>query len=131
MLKMATQKVNRFCYSCEELYNENDRFCIKYGDKRIWTLDSKGNNGLIESKISKSLDVYIKEKGKERRGSFKPKFLQNVNKPRKSNRKAPDLLAEVVVNVDLIETNENDIVSIKRGSRLAIKLLSNLFLKKI
>ena len=84
---MATQKVDRFCHSCEELYDENDRFCVKCGDKRIWTLDSKGNNGLMESKIWKSLDVYIKEKGKERIGSFKPKFLQNVNKPRKSAEK--------------------------------------------
>ena len=81
--------------------------------------------------MSKSLDVYIKEKGKERRSSFKPKFLQNVNKPRKSNRKAPDSLAEVVINVRLIETNEKGFVSIKRGSRLAIKVLSNLFLEKI
>ena len=62
---MATQKVDRFCHSCRELYDKNDRFCVKCGDKRRSSLDSEGNNGLKGSKMPKSLDEYIKEKGKE------------------------------------------------------------------
>ena len=37
---MATQKVYRFCHSCGELYDENDRFCLKWGYKRRSTLRS-------------------------------------------------------------------------------------------
>ena len=55
---MAAQKVGRFCHSCGELYDENNRFCVT-------TLDSECNNGLRKSKIPKSLDEYMKEKGKE------------------------------------------------------------------
>ena len=32
--------------------------------------------------------------------------MQNANKSSKSNRKAPNLRAEVVIKVDLIEANE-------------------------
>ena len=42
---MAIQKVDRFCHLCGEFYHENDRFCVKCGDKRRSTLDSEGNNG--------------------------------------------------------------------------------------
>ena len=95
---------------------------MKCGDKRRSTLDSEGNNGLKENKRPKSLDEYIKEKRRERGVFFKPKFLQNANKSSKSNSKAPNLHAEVVINIGLIEANEKGIVSIKRGSRLAIKI---------
>ena len=74
---MATQKADRFCHSCGKLYDESGRFCVKCGDKRRSTLDSEGNNGLKESKRPKSLDEYIKGKGKER-GFFKPKCLQKM-----------------------------------------------------
>ena len=111
----------------ESYYDENDRFCVRCGDKRRATLDSEGNNGLKESKRPKSLDEYIKEKGKERGGFFKLKFLQNANRSSKSNRKAPNSRAELVINVDLIEANEKGIVSIKRGSRLAIKIAKKFF----
>ena len=121
---MATQKVDRFCHS---LYDENDRFCVKCRGKRRSTLDSESDKGLKGSKRSKSLDEYIKEKGKERGGFFEPKFLQNANKSSKSNRKAPNSRAEVVINVGLIEANEKGIVSIKRGSRLAIKIAKKFF----
>ena len=40
----------------------------------------------------------------------------------KATEKTPNSRAEVVINVGLIEANEKDIVSIKRGSRLAIKI---------
>ena len=96
--------------------------CVKCGDKRRSTPDSEGNNGLKESKRAKSLDEYIKEKGKERVGFFKPKFLQNANKSGKSNRKAPNSRAEVVISVGLTKANEKGIISIKRGSLLAIKI---------
>ena len=120
---MATQKVDRFCHSLGELYNENDRFCVKCGDKRRSTLDSEDHKGLQESKRPKArINEYIKEKGKERGGFFKPKFLQNANKSSKSNRKSPNSCAEVVINVGLIEANEKGIASIKRGSRLAVKI---------
>ena len=48
----------------------------------------------------------------------------------KTNRKAPNSRAEVVINVGLIETNEKGIVSIKRGSRLAIKIAKKLSAKE-
>ena len=57
---MATQKVDGFCHSYGELYDESDRFCVKCVDKRRSTLDSEGNNGLKESKRPKFLDDYIK-----------------------------------------------------------------------
>ena len=41
---------------------------------------------------------------------FKPKFQQNA-KSSKSNRKAPNLRAEVVTDVGLIEANENIYIS--------------------
>ena len=54
---MASQKVDRFCHFCGELYKENDCFCVKFGDKRRSTLVSEGNNGLKKkSKRPKSLD---------------------------------------------------------------------------
>ena len=55
---MAAQKVGRFCHSCVELYDENNRFCVT-------ALNSEGNNGLRKSKRPKSLGEYMKEKGKE------------------------------------------------------------------
>ena len=106
----------------ESYYDENDRFCVRCGDKRRATLGSEGNNGLKESKRPKSLDEFIKEKGKEKGGFFKLKFLQNGNRSSKSNRKAPNSRAELVINVGLIEANEKGIVSIKRGNRLATKI---------
>ena len=63
---MATQKVDGFYHSCGELCDENDRFCVKRGSKRRSTLDSEDDNELNERKRPKSLDQYIKEKGKER-----------------------------------------------------------------
>ena len=48
--------------------------------------------------------------------------MQNANKSSKSNREAPNSRAEVFINVGLIEANEKGIVSIKQGSRLAIKI---------
>ena len=120
---MVSQKIDQFCHSCGELYDENDRFCVKCGDKRRSTMDNEGDKGLKKSKRTKSLDEYIKDKGKERGGFFKPKFLQNANKSIKSNRKAPNLRAEVVINIGLIEANEKSIVSIKRESRLAMKIV--------
>ena len=95
----------------------NDRFCVKRGDKRRSTLDSEDDKELKESNIPKSLDQYIKEKGKERGRFYKPKFLQNANKSSKSNQKALNSCAEVFINVSLIEANEKGIVSIKRGRK--------------
>ena len=45
---MATQKVDRFYHSCGELYDEDDRFCVKCGDKRRSTPNSEGDKGLQE-----------------------------------------------------------------------------------
>ena len=73
---MATQKVDRFCHSRGELHDENDRFWPKFGDKRRSALDSEGNNGLKESKVPKSLDEYVNEKGKERGGFLKQSFCK-------------------------------------------------------
>ena len=39
---MATQKVDRFCHSCGELYDEDDLFCEKCGHKRKPTPSSEG-----------------------------------------------------------------------------------------
>ena len=43
---MATQKVDRFCCWYGELYDENDRFCVKCDDNRKSTRDSEGDKGL-------------------------------------------------------------------------------------
>ena len=64
---------------------------------------------------------------KRERRFFKPKFLQNDNISSKSNRKTPNSSGEVVLNVALIAANEKGIVSIKRGSRLAIKIAKKFF----
>ena len=121
---MATQKVDRLCHTYGELYDENDYFCVKCNDKNISTVYSdEGNSALKESKRPKSLDKYIKEKGKER-GFFKPMFLQNANKSSKINRKASNLREEVVINVVLIEANE-------KGSRVAIKIAKKFSLIKV
>ena len=118
-MKKATQKVNGFYHSCGELCDENDRFCVKRGDKRRSTLNSEDDNQLKERKRPKSLDQYIKEKGKERGRLFNPMFLQNANKSSKSNRKALNSCAEVFINVGLVEANEKCTVSIKRGRKLS------------
>ena len=110
---METQKVDEFYHSCGELCDENDRFCVKRGDKRRSTLDSEDDNELKERKRPKSLDQYIKEKGKERRRLLNPMFLENANKVSKSNPKALNSCAEVFINVGLVEANEKGIVSIK------------------
>ena len=114
---METQKVDEFYHSCGELCDENDRFCVKRGDKRRSTLDSEDGNELKERKRPKSLDQYIEEKGKERGRFLNPMCLQNVNKSSKSNPKALNSCAEVFINVGLVEANEKGIVSIKRGRK--------------
>ena len=43
---MANQKVDRFCRSCGELYDEKDRFCVNCGDNSRSTPDSEGDKGL-------------------------------------------------------------------------------------
>ena len=48
--------------------------------------------------------------------------MQNANKSSKSNRKAPNSRAEVVINIGLIEANEKGIVSVKQGNHLDIKI---------
>ena len=82
----------------------------------------KSTSRLNESKRPKSLDEYIKQKGKEIGRAFKPKFLQNANKSSKSNQKPPNSGAKVIINVGLIEANEIGIASVKQGSRLTIKI---------
>ena len=57
--------------------------------------------------------------------------MQNANKLSKSNRKAPNSRVEVVINVGLIEANEKGIVSIKQGSRLAIKVVKTFSAKEV
>ena len=69
----------------------------------------------------------MKEKGNERGGFFKAKFQlsKNNNKDLKKSRKPPNLRSEVLINVGLIETNEKGVVAVKRGSRLATKVLKS------
>ena len=54
ILKMATQKVDRFYHSRGELYDENDRFCVKRCDKRRSMLHSEDDKELKESTRPKS-----------------------------------------------------------------------------
>ena len=49
-------------------------------------------------------------------------FVRTTVKTFKS-QKPPNLRSEVLINVGLIETNEKSVVAIKRGSRLATKVL--------
>ena len=69
----------------------------------------------------------MKEKGNERGCFFKAKFqlIKNNSKDFKKSRKPPNLLSEVFINVGLIETNEKGVVTIKRESRLAAKVLKS------
>ena len=99
---MAAQTENRFCYSCGEYLEDSDRLCVKCGCKRKLLDDSTSG-----AKKSKSLNEYVKEKGNERGGFFKAKFLlsKNNNKDLKKSRKPPNLRSEVLINVGLIETN--------------------------
>ena len=50
--------------------------------------------------------------------------MNNRNDLEKS-RKPPNLRSEVLINLGLIETNEKGVVAIKRGSRLATKVLKS------
>ena len=69
----------------------------------------------------------MKEKGNERGGFFKAKFQlsKNSSEDLKKSRKPPNLESKVLINVRLIETNEKGMVPIKRGSRLATKVLKS------
>ena len=71
---MAAQTENRFCYSCGEYLEDNDRFCVKCGCKRKLLDDSTSG-----TKKSKSLNEYVKEKCNERGGFFKAKFQLSRN----------------------------------------------------
>ena len=111
-----------FFYSCGEYLEDSDRFCVKCGCKRKLLDDSTSG-----TKKSKSLNEYVKEKGNERGGFFKAKFQlsKNNSKDLKKSRKPPNLRSKVLINVGLIETNEKGVVAIKRGSRLATKVLKS------
>ena len=119
---MAAQTENRFCYSCGEYLEDSDRFCVKCGCKRKLLDDSTSG-----TKKSKSLNEYVKEKGNERGGFFKAKsqLSKNNSKDLKKSRKSPNLRSEVLINVGLLETNEKGVVAVKRGSRLATKVLKS------
>ena len=69
----------------------------------------------------------MKEKDNERGGFFKAKFQlsKSNSKDLKKSRKPPNLRSKVLINVGLIETNEKGVVAIKRGSRLATKVLTS------
>ena len=85
---MAAQKEDRFCYSCDESFEDSDRFCVKCGCKRKSLDDST-----IATNKSKSLNEYVKEKGNEKGGFFKAKFQlsKNNSKDLKKSRKPPNL----------------------------------------
>ena len=99
---------------------DSDRFCVKCGCKRK-LLDGSTSG----TKKWKFLKEYVKEKGNERGGFLKAKFQlsKNNSKDLKKSRKSPNLRSEVLINVGLIETNEKGVVAIKRGSRLATKVV--------
>lgn len=50
---------------------------------------------------------------------MKPKSSQNVNKSSKSIRKAPNVRAEVVINIGLAKTNEKGIVRVNKTRKLS------------
>ena len=62
---MDAQTKNRFCYPCGEYLEDSDRFCVKCGCK-MKLLDGSTS----ETKKSKSLNEYVKEKGNEKGGFF-------------------------------------------------------------
>ena len=121
-VNIAAQKENRFCCSCSEYFEGSDRFCVKCGYKRK-SLDESTSG----TKKSKSLNEYVKEKVNERGGFFKGKFQlsKNNSKVLKEIHKSPHLRSEVLINAGLIESNEKGAVAIKRGSRLATKVLKS------
>ena len=95
---------------------------MKCGYKRKLLDDSTSG-----TKKPKSLNKYVKEKDNERGGFFKAKFQlsKSNSKDLKKSRKPPNLRSKVLINVGLIETNEKGVVAIKRGSRLATKVLKS------
>ena len=62
---MAAQRDYRFCYFCGKDLEDSDRFRVKCGCKRKWLDDSASG-----TKKSKSLNEYVKEKGKDERWFF-------------------------------------------------------------
>ena len=62
---MAAQRDYRFPYFCGKDFEDSDRFCVKCGCKRKW-LDYWASG----TKKSKSLNEYVKEKGKDERWFF-------------------------------------------------------------
>ena len=120
---MAAQTENRFCYSCGEYLEDSGKFCVKCGYKKKLLDDSTSG-----TKKSKLLNDYVIEKGNGRGGFSKAKFqLSKNNSKDLKSWKPPNVLSEVLINVGLIETNEKGVVAIKRGSRLATKMLKSFF----
>ena len=121
-VNIAAQKEDRFCCSCSEYFEDSDRFCVKCGYKRKSLDESTGG-----TKKSKSLNDYVKEKVNQRGDFFKGKFQlsKNNSKVLKEIHKFPHLRSEVLINAGLIESNEKGSVAIKRGSRLATKVLKS------
>ena len=96
---------------------------------------AKGNHGMTQPvgqrnqnlNLKSNLNEYVKEKSNERGGFFKARFQlsKNNSKERKKSRKPTNLGSEVLINVGLIETNKQVMVTIKRGSGLATKVLKS------
>ena len=95
----------------------NDRYCIKCGNKRKLDNQEIATESVKRSR-TESLDQFIQEKGKERRGFFKPKFKFNS---RTSSNAPPNLRSEVMIDVGLIESNDKGIMKIKRGKKIPVK----------
>ena len=112
-----------FCPSFGEELGVRDRYCVKYGSKR----KAPTQPPLDNIKRTRTLNDFIQEKGKKRHGFFKQKKVRNSSGtatcPRTSKVKASsNIRSEVLINVELFESNDEGDIFPKRGSRIPVKV---------
>ena len=120
-----------FCASCGSKVNAVDKFCFKCGSTVVKPSLNNENMQISESARSdekatkseiKTIAQYMTSKAEERAGFSK----QNKHYKRKSTDKGPSSKRatenRVVINVGIVSENEEGILAVKRGSKLALKV---------
>ena len=110
-------------FSCREKLGEHDRFCVKCDSKRKAPTQSPPGN----IKRTKTLDDFIKQKGKERHGFPKQKEIRYSSGiaacPRISKVKvSSNIRLETLINACLFKSNNEGDIFPKRGSRIPVKI---------
>ena len=119
---MAAQTEHRFCYFSGQYLEDSDRFCVKRGCKK--EIIGWFNQWDKEIKIIKW--AYVKEKGNER-GVFSKLNFNLVRATVKTLKKveASKLTIRSFDKCRLHWNKWKSVVEIKRGSRLATKVLKS------